>query len=157
MPVQMNLNIVGADLVRKGLEDLSREIPQISRQRIYGTLVRARARLKQSAPKPTYPIRWDSEKQRRKVMALLRGNLPYRRTGRYQRGWNVVKAGNMAYRLENNSSGAEFIGGDFIGRYQSRIHQSRWPVANDVLADEIDTLPAEIENNISSEARRMFA
>ena len=155
----MNMKVVGAELVRKGLEDLSQEIPRISRQRIYMTLTRARNILRKPAPRPSYPINWDSEKQRRFVLAMLRkrGGLPYRRSGKYQKGWNVAKAGNMAYTLTNDTPGAEFIGGDFIGRWQSRVHQSRWPVANDVLADEIDTLPNEIENNIASEARRMFA
>lgn len=48
-------------------------------------------RLRQNAPAPRYPLRWKSERQRRAVMAKLRrnNNLPYRRTGRMIREWEV--------------------------------------------------------------------
>ena len=158
MPVQMSVNVVGAERVHQGMEDLGRAIPRIGQQRIWGTLLRARHRLKEPAPRPSYPIRWDSVRQRKAFFATdgFGGGIPHRRTGRYQKGWTISKTGN-GYSLENTMPGAEYVGGDFMGAMQSRIHQSRWPIANEVLADELDGLPQEIENNIASEARRMFA
>jgi hypothetical protein len=153
----MSVNIVGGEIVRKGMEDLSRSIPLIGRQQIYFAVLHARTRLRKSAARPGHPIHWDSVRQRKAYFAsdgFGRG-IPTRRTGRYEQGWTIVKQAN-GYSLENNTEGAQYIGGDFSGAWQSRIHQSRWPIANEVLADEIDTLPSDIENNISSEARRIF-
>lgn len=41
---------------------------------------------------PHYPLRWKSDKQRRYVMAKLRreNNIPYKRTHKLARGWQVV-------------------------------------------------------------------
>ena len=157
MPVQISVNVVGAEIVRMGLQDLSLAIPKIGRLQIYYALLHTRTRLHKPAPRPGYPIHWDSVRQRKAYFATdgFGRGIPTRRTGRYEKGWNIVKQAN-GYSLVNDTEGAQYIGGDFEGAWQSRIHQSRWPIANEVLADEIDTLPEEIENNISSEARRIF-
>lgn len=51
--------------------------------------------------KPKYPIRWASDKQRRYVMAMLRkkDNLPYKRTGKLAKGWQVL----AVFNPKNNS------------------------------------------------------
>jgi hypothetical protein len=155
MPVQLSVRTIGADLVRRGLEDLGAEIPKISRLRIYQSMLKVRTRLRAPAPKPSYPIRWDSERQRRFVLAMLseRGGLPYRRSGRYQKGWNIVKTGT-GYRIENNSPGALHIGGDHSGRGQSNIHQGRWPLFQNIVEEEIRGLPQDIESHITYYSRR---
>ena len=63
-------------------------------------------------PKPRYPLRWASDKQRRKVMALLRekGNLPYSRSGNVARAWRVETERNA----EGNTVIAEVMN-DVIG------------------------------------------
>lgn len=68
-------------------------------------------------PKPTYPLRWRSERQRRFVMAKLReeGNLPYQRTGALLDGYAVrfVAEGNGgALQITNDTPYAEYVVGD---------------------------------------------
>jgi len=154
MPVQLSIHTVGADLVRKGLEDIDAQIPQIGRQRIYDALVRARTRLRAPVSRPSHPIHWDSERQRRAFFAsdgFGRG-IPSRRTGRYQRGWELVRLGN-GYRMENAADHAKYLGGSYEGGGQSSIHASRYPLFQQVVEDEIQELPPEIEQYITYYAR----
>ena len=90
---QITVKVVGADIVRPGLQDLEAQIPKIGRKGIYDMMVRVRSRLAQKPRRPSYPINWDSEKQRRYVLALLRrkDNLPYKPTGRYEANWKILK------------------------------------------------------------------
>lgn len=73
-----------------------------------------------------YPIQWDSEKQRRAVIAKLarEGNLPYRRTQRYVRGWKVVRMGNR-YEVLNPVEYAAWVGGMANG-WHSSVFAGRW-------------------------------
>jgi hypothetical protein len=69
-----------------------------------------------SIPKPSYPLVWKSQKQRRYVMAKLRkeGNLPYRRTGAFQKAWKTaaVKDGAGSTLTVSNDSGiTEYVAG----------------------------------------------
>lgn len=69
-----------------------------------------------SIPKPTYPLKWKSDKQRRYVMAKLRkaGNIPYERTGKFQRAWKVTavkdKSGGVI-TVSNDSGITEYVAG----------------------------------------------
>lgn len=71
--------------------------------------------------KPTYPLRWKSEKQRRYVMAKLRkaGNLPYKRTGKFQKSWKVTavkdKSGGVI-SVSNDSGITEYVAGSSAER-----------------------------------------
>lgn len=73
-----------------------------------------------------YPIQWDSEKQKRAVIAKLarEGNLPYRRTQRYVRGWKVVRMGNK-YEVLNPVEYAAWVGGMANG-WHSSVFAGRW-------------------------------
>lgn len=64
-----------------------------------------------------YPIRWKSDRQRRKVMAMLseQGNLPYQRTGSLLEGYNAkfeFTDEGGAFVVENTSPVAQYIIGD---------------------------------------------
>jgi hypothetical protein len=150
MPIQLQVKTVGAKLVRQGLEDFEAAIPEIGRKRIYDTMRRIRATLATPPRRPTYPIDWDSEKQRRYVMALLtrQGNIPYKPTGRYEKNWEIVKT-QHGYSIENDAPFAKYASGDFRGESQSHIHEGRRPLMARVVEDEIQNLPAEIDGAIS--------
>ena len=154
MPVQLSVKTIGADIVRMGLEDIGREIPLIGRKRIYDMMVRVKGKLNRPAPKPSYPIQWDSEKQRRAFFATdgFGRGIPSQRTGRYEKGWNIVKLAN-GYRMENNAPAAGYIGGDYAGQGQSRIHAGRWPLFQEEIESEIQDLPPDIEQHITYYAR----
>jgi hypothetical protein len=95
-----------------------------------------------------YPIKWDSLKQKRYVIAKLRreGNLPYTRTGATEQAWQnkaiangyeVSNIGHKAVFIYGTPSG-EGIGGKVTASGQSHIHEGRWrlvrPVVDAVLA-----------------------
>jgi hypothetical protein len=143
-------------LVRQGLENLSSEIPQIGRQRIYLRMLRIRTRMSANAPKVRYPIDWDSPKQKRKVLAMLRerGDLPYRRRGKIQHGWELDQVTD-GYRLRNREEGSFFVFGDLSNKKtQSNIHANTWPLTKTVTYEELDQLPEEISYDIERAKKR---
>lgn len=155
MPSRFYIKVHG-QLVRQGLENFSEEIPQVGRRRIYLRMLRVKTRLSQTAPKPTYPIEWDSEKQKKFVLAKLRKehNLPYRRTGKTQRGWTLTSLED-GYRLANEEPAAFFVYGDMFKRKsQSRIHAGRWPLTKVIAFEELDQLPEEIQLDIEAAKKR---
>lgn len=154
MPVQMTVKVIGAELVRQGLEDIAREIPLIGRKRIYEAMLRVKRKMATPAPKPKYPINWDSEKQRRAFFATdgFGRGIPTKRTGRYEKGWVIVRTGT-GYRMENTSPAAGYIGGDYAGQGQSQIHAGRWPLFQPAIEAEIQKLPPDIESHIGYYAR----
>lgn len=107
-----------------------REVRPFVSQRIDKTLRRD--------PGPVrYPIQWTSDKQRRYVMAKLRkeGNLPYKRTWRYVKGWRVranYKHGLTSIAVYHEDEVADFIGGR---RQQQYHHNTGWANAADTLQD----------------------
>lgn len=147
---------VHGELVRQGLESLNEDIPKVGRQRIYLRMLRIKTRLSQPAPKPGYPINWDSEKQKKAFFATkgFGGGIPYRRTGKNQRGWLLQKLED-GYRLANEEPSAFFIWGDLLKRKsQSNIHANRWPLSKSVAFEELDQLPAEISADIDAAKKR---
>lgn len=93
------LNIYATTQIRKQVEDyVVRELVTVQ------------------VPKPTYPMKWKSEKQRRYVMAKLRkaGNIPYERSGKFQKAWKVTavrdKSGSLI-AVSNDSGITEYIAG----------------------------------------------
>lgn len=141
--------------VKKNLENLAADIPEIGRGRIYGYTQRVLKRLKKPGRKITYPVNWDSEKQRIAFFASngFGSGIPYSRKGAYQKGWNTVKIEN-GYRIQNSTEGAKYIGGDAYGRRQSKIHKGRWLLLRDVVEQEAEKLPKEIRDSIITVARR---
>ena len=147
---------VHGELVRQGLESLDEEIPKVGRQRIYLRMLRMKTRLSQPAAKPTYPIHWDSEKQKRAYFASngFGEGIPYRRKGTTERAWQLQKLDD-GYRLANESDAAFFVFGDLYQRKsQSNIHAGRWPLTKTVVFEELDTLPQEIQVDIEAAKKR---
>ncbi len=72
-------------------------------------------------PKPSYPLQWKSEKQRRFVMAKLRkaGNIPYKRTGAFQKGWKTTSVNDKTSSIltvSNDSGITEYVSGSSADR-----------------------------------------
>ncbi len=159
--MRLSIQIKGAQLKRKGLENLRREIPIIAAQRIYDCLKRARDELKRAGKRVTYPIAWDSERQRRAYFASegFGGGIPSRRTGEYQRGWMIRRnpgGGNVqvGYSLINPVKHARHVAGSAYGEGQSSIHRGRWVLVRDVLEKHVARLPKTVEEHIAMVARR---
>jgi hypothetical protein len=155
MTPQLTFKINGV-LVRHSLQNLSEEIPQVSRLVIYRLSQRIQQRMKKSGARPSHPIMWVSAKQRKAFFASdgFDGGIPHRRTGRYVDAWKVIRIDEIGYRILNASKGAKFIGGDAYGENQSPIHAGRWPLFRNEAEDELKSLPSDIAREISIVARR---
>ena len=153
--MQLSIQVHG-ELVRNGLQNLDAEIPKVSRLAIYRTSQRIQQRMKKAGAKPSHPIPWVSDKQRKAFYASegFGGGIPHRRSGRYTEAWKIIQKGNTGYTVLNDSPGAKFIGGNAYGLEQSPIHAGRWPLFRDEAEAEINNLPQEIANEISMVARR---
>ena len=152
---QLSIQVNGV-LVRNGLQNLDAEITKVSRLVIYRASQRIQQRMKKIGAKPSYPINWDSIRQRRAYFASngFGHGIPYRRSGRYPAGWKVVQKGTTGYTVINDSPAAKFVGGNAYGQSQSRIHAGRWPVFRDEAEAELKNLPEEIGREILMVARR---
>ena len=136
---QLSISVQNAELVRKGLQDLSAEIPQIGRLQIYRT---CQAIVRQMKIYP--PERIDQK---------------YRRTGRLGDSWQIQSKDN-GYTVLNDTPYTKFVVGDAYGLQQAWMHVStdqgkRWSLFRDVTEDEVNKLPNEISNEITMAARRL--
>ncbi len=103
-----------------------------------------RKRMSAEGKPVTYPVQWDSERQRRYVMWKQKGQR-YRRTNRYRFGWREEL---QPYRATlHNAHPAGAIGGLPSG-WQSRIHRGRWPHLLTVLFEELAKVPADVSNRL---------
>lgn len=119
--------------------------------------------MKRPGKKPTYPIKWDSEKQRRKVMAMLGDDLPYTRTNGYVDAWEMREIQN-GYTSENIGHNALFLAGAASGEFpgavhvtpsgQSNIHAGRWQPVRPVLDSVLARLPGELVEDLKVEVNQ---
>ena len=91
----------------------------------------------------SYPVNWDSQKQKRFVMWKLskEGNLPYRRTNAYVNNWTLAKFPDGIDLVNKHPAGA--IGGTLEGgmpptTWQSKIHVGRWKSLATVLLNKLN-------------------
>ena len=155
MPVQLTVKVdKSAELVRKGLQDLGAEVPKIGKQTIYSRLEIAKRELNKPAKKITYPVNWDSEKQ--KIAYFASGGfgkgIPYISTGK-SRNW-VLEALDRGWKLINKFAAAVYLFGDNLGNRQSNIHAGRRPIFRDVVEKQVSRLPKTIQENITVYIKR---
>jgi hypothetical protein len=106
-----------------------------------------KSQMEQEGKPITYPVQWDSERQRRAFFATngFGKGIPYQRTGRYIASWqhNRIPFGHQLF----NAHPAGAVGGMPAG-WQSRIHRNRWTYLTKVIFDELAKIPARISNII---------
>jgi hypothetical protein len=75
----------------------------------------------------SYPINWDSDKQRRAFFATkgFGHGIPFQRTGDLENAW-IKNAIEQGYVIVNPVDIAFHVYGTLDGTYQSRIHAGRW-------------------------------
>jgi hypothetical protein len=95
----------------------------------------------------SYPIQWDSERQKRAYFATggFGSGIPYQRTGSYTYGGEVIEKPYGAQFFNPHPAGA--IGGALKG-WQSSIHAGRWPHLLDVIRMAVAKLPQRIRNKV---------
>jgi hypothetical protein len=67
--------------------------------------------------------------------------------------WQIVPLEN-GYTLTNPTPYTKYVQGDAYGVVHSGIHRDRWDPLRDIVEQETDKLPEEIEKNIVMVARR---
>jgi hypothetical protein len=151
----------------EGVNKLRAGLPPATARGIRLFLERLKERLQKEGAAISYPVNWDSEKQRRAYFASENGrngsgefpahDIPTTRTGGYVESWKVeqtrTELGTFAsgYVLSNTMAASKYIGGDMLGNYQSKIHKDRWPLVRDEFAAEIDALPDDVNVEIKNE------
>jgi len=131
---QLSIQINNADIVRRGLQDLSAEIPKIGRLQIYQTSQAIVRRMKIYPPE--------------------RPGQTYIRTGRLGGGWTIIPNTN-GYTTRNDTPYTKYVVGNAYGLEQAWMHEGRWNLLRDVQEEEVAKLPKAIEEEITMVARRV--
>jgi len=156
VPVQLTIKEQGSSELRRKLEKFRVLMPRETKADILDNLKLASVELQKPAPKPSYPISWDSEKQRRAFFASdgFGGGIPYVRTGRGSKAWQVQELATGG-TLSNPTKQAVYIWGDNNGQNQSRIHKGRWPLFKKVVDRLKKTAPPSVQSVITGLIRRL--
>jgi hypothetical protein len=152
---------VSSAQIERDLAQFAQGLPRAAAQPIADALAGVRAEVSKPAPHPTYPLQWDSSRQRAAFYAsggFGRG-IPYQRSGNYERGWQVQgntssDGSTYGYTLINANEHAVYVQGDAQGYGQSRIHRGRWPLFSDVVNAAIANLPDRITAELYAFAQR---
>lgn len=153
--VQLTASLRGATLVRMGLEDLKTELPRVGAARMYAAMQRAQTELRKPGKRPTYPIKWETERQRRAYFATngFGGGIPSHRTGKYEKGFQIRRNTN-GYALFNRTPYTKYVGGSADGTGQSFIHLDRWVLIRDAVDRAVRRLPQDVREDVFMVARR---
>lgn len=149
---------VEAGKVTQSLTNIGEAAPRIVNADIEQAMDAAVGELQQPGDPITYPVHWDSERQRRAFFATdgFGRGIPTKRTGAYQEGWHVTKTGSgtaRAYTVSNPVKYARYVGGAAYGK-QSNIHAGRWKVARDIIRAHAEAMltkvRADVHNTVHS-------
>lgn len=136
---QLSISFNNAELVRKGLQDLSAEVPKIGKLQIYRTEQTVVRRMKEYWTMNVPP------------------ELPsYQRTGGLAEGYFISPTTN-GYKITNNTPYTKHVVGNAYGLEQAWMHArpGRHKTLRDVQEEELEKLPPEIEQEITMVARRV--
>jgi len=122
------------------------------REVLFETATNIKVRMSEPGKPITYPVQWDSEKQRRAFFATngFGKGIPYTRNGGYERSYAVARLPQGASLHAPHPAGA--IGGTASG-WQSRIHRGRWNHLLTVLFQELAKIPDAISNKFTARSR----
>ena len=126
--INLIAEVENGEIVRKGLQDLEREIPLIARKSIYDALRRVLTRMRKE------PSRMAS----------------YTRTGLLRSGWpyRPERLGPSAYTIYNAVEYTRYVVGDAEGLNQAWFHVGRWENFREAVEEELGKLPQEAERAI---------
>ena len=150
-----------AEKVKAFLSSIVEKYQRTAGDEIADLMLDLQNEMKEEGKPVTYPIQWDSERQRRYVISKLRaeGNLPYKRTGKYQRGWRITRLAN-GYQLSNKhpagaiggtlrgTASGQALGGMSLTSWQSKIHRGRWKPILPTLLQKLADLPKRVVDRL---------
>lgn len=144
--------------VTQNLEQLGPAIEGVVNADIQQALENAKYSLGLPGKPISYPVQWDSEKQRRAYFATkgFGSGIPYQRTGAYNKGWQIEQTGYRLAReftLSNNVKYANWVSGGPQGDMQSRIHRGRWDVASETVKKHVSQMLIDVREGINEAIR----
>ena len=157
MPVSVSFQIENAGKVRAALEKLRLAAPKATAEEMQTALTKAAGELSSEPSKPSYPVNWDSNKQRMAFFATkgFGGGIPYARTGRISKQW-IIQNNTSSVRLSNKAPQAVYVYGTWESTKQSRIHKGRWPVFQIVVKKYIGSTGEKLVNPIQRAITRLI-
>lgn len=140
---------------RNGIRNLIVAIQNISKEELEPAANEIAVGMRVPGSPITYPVDWDSIKQKIYVIIKLREerNLPYKRTDEYIGAWQVVEI-ERGYRTMNASPGALYLSGGINGLYQSNIHKGRWPLFRSVFLPVVLRLRKRVTDSLRKAIKR---
>ena len=153
--VQLSVQVRG-ELVRKGLQNLEAQVPQIGRQQIRTVMDRIKRRMQEYPPEPAGQSIASQHPVLGKIYRTAKGR--YQRTGLLGASWSIDSTDN-GYMISNSASRkgrfyAKYVVGNAYGLAQAWMHVGRWQLLRDVTDQEVANLPKEINQQIAMVARR---
>ena len=137
-------------LVRRNLENLRSALPKIGSFRAVEAATEIARRMAKPGKRITYPVKWDSIKQRIKVIIMVmkrQGSLPYVRTNSHERGWKVERNARGA-KVYNSARGSKYVYGTMRNIKQSNIHVGRWLILRHVYDAVVAGLPKKVKESL---------
>jgi hypothetical protein len=131
------------------LRKLGLESPKVIRSTFKTTAEKINAKMQVPGKPITYPVQWDSAKQRRAFFATdgFGGGIPHVRKGFYVSQWQATTI-RGGYQVANKWNRAGYIAGDIKGERQSRIHKGRWPVFRRIVDAALKLIPKRIVSDL---------
>lgn len=127
------------------LDRFAAKFPNGTMRVLEATAKRVQKRMNVEGEEITYPVQWDSQKQRRAFFATngFGKGIPYQRTFGSASTWQVQTFSGGVSLSAPHPAGA-VSGMPNRNWWQSRIHRGRWPWLKTELYAELARLPAEI-------------
>lgn len=150
MTIRFELTI--DDDVIQAYQTLFQKLPQLSRRAFRGEVQRLSSpmldALTATPGKPSYPIRWKSDRQRRAFFATngFGKGIPTQRSGKLQEGWVVDFEGSDfedTVEVRNNTPYARYVQGDDAQPFHL---DTGWPQAAPIVSDFADDLEDALIN-----------
>lgn len=147
-----------AGQISQSLTTLGPSIERITNAKIEAVLQEALTDLEKEGEPISYPVHWDSERQRKAFFATngFGRGIPTRRTGRYISGFKLEKTGfgtDRRFTISNDVPYAKYVGGTALGQAQSNIHRGRWQIVSETVRKYAERLVRAAEVGVSDAIR----
>jgi hypothetical protein len=140
-----NLILEGKKKMQAALIGVLGKVEKAATLTLYIAAQNVRDEMRQEGKPVSYPIPWDSEKQRRAFFATdgFGRGIPTKRTGQAVGAWKAIRIQDGA-ETSNPLSHIMFIS----GRRQSRIHKGRWKLFHVTVDAVLKKLPEALRARV---------
>jgi len=149
--VLMRTETVNAADFAKLFDGIAAEVNAACLRGMKTTIEKIKTEMDKPGKPITYPVQWDSEKQRRAFFSTngFGRGIPTKRTGAYLAARSITAVEN-GYLMRNTAPYAMFVSGGSYGNTQSRIHRGRWNKLNDAIDAGLAGMKADILSELKA-------